>query len=78
MKKIVYEMVVDIWRLAARYQFRKLSESEWESFIADGKRIQIKYRQHGSRIEHLCRDWFDAVQTFYQQCESCTGATEEV
>ena len=67
MKDIIYELVVDTWRLAARYQFKKLEDSEWAEFIKNGERLHGKYRKKGEAVERLYRDLFDAFQTFYQQ-----------
>lgn len=70
MKKIVYEMIVDIWRLAARYQFGKLSDTQWENFLVEGNTLLEKYRQYGRQEELLYRDLFSAVQAFYQRLET--------
>lgn len=67
MKSVIYELVVDTWRMAARYQFIKLEDSEWEEFITIGKQLHGKYRKSGEAVERLYRDLFAAFQTFYQQ-----------
>lgn len=70
MKKTVYEIIVDIWRLAARYQFKKLNDTQWENFLSDGNNLLEKYRQYGRQEELLYRDLFSAVQAFYQRLET--------
>ncbi len=67
MKDSVYMLVVDIWRLAARYGFRRMRDGEWESFIQDGEKLAAKYRREDVRLERLCRDMFAAFQELYQQ-----------
>lgn len=67
MKDSVYRIVVDMWRLAARYGFRRMGDGEWESFIRNGERLAAKYRSGDAGLEHLCRDMFAAFQKLYQQ-----------
>lgn len=67
MKEEVYELVVDIWRLASKYGFRKMSDAEWEAFVIGGERLSKKYRVKGGSVERLCRDLFAAFQDFHQR-----------
>ncbi len=67
MKDSVYMLVVDIWRLSARYGFSRIRDGEWESFIQDGEKLAAKYRREDVRLERLCRDMFAAFQELYQQ-----------
>ncbi|MEZ3506289.1 MAG: hypothetical protein K1W10_04975 [Lachnospiraceae bacterium] len=65
MKNKAYEVFVDVWRLAYRYQFRKLDDSRWEGFIADAEKLMARYK--GTDVETLFRLLFHAVQTFYEK-----------
>lgn len=67
MKNKIYELIVDIWRLAYKYNFQKLNDDTWQTFVQDGNRLHDKYRQYGKVIELLFRDLFSAVQNFYQR-----------
>lgn len=67
MKERIYELVVDVWRLAAAYGFRKMGDSEWEEFICRGNRLVLKYCAKGDLLERLCRDLLAAFQDFYQR-----------
>ena len=67
MKEEIYKIIVDIWRLTCRYQFRKLSDSDWEQFTADGRKLMRRYRGDGNPVEILCRNLFQCVQAFYEQ-----------
>lgn len=69
MKNRIYMAVVDIWRLAARYGFRKMGDSEWEEFICRAQELVIRYRAGGAAVERLCRDLLNAFQRFYEQVE---------
>ena len=66
MKDRVYRVVVDTWRLAAKYSFRKMGDSDWKDFIENGKKLVIKYRAENAALEKLCRDILDAFQTFFK------------
>lgn len=67
MKDRIYKIVVDTWRLAVKYGFRKMENTEWESFISEGQKLIIRYRAEGEAIERLCRDLLDAFQRFYER-----------
>lgn len=69
MKSKVYELFVDLWRLVCKYHFHKLSDSEWEALIEDGKRLLVKYRKKGKRLERLYRGMFSWIQDFYEHME---------
>ncbi len=69
MKDSVYRLVVDIWRLAAKYNFRRMGDDEWESFIRDGEKLAARYRNEDARLERLCRDMFAAFQELYQKMD---------
>lgn len=67
MKQIIYMAVVDTWRLAAGFGFRRLGDGEWEDFIRSGQKLATRYRSHGQAVERLCRDLFAAFQEYYRQ-----------
>ncbi len=67
MKNRIYRIVVDTWRLALKYSFRKMENREWESFVSEGQKLVIRYRAEGEAMERLCRDLLDAFQRFYEQ-----------
>ncbi len=69
MKDSVYRLVVDVWRLAARYGFRRMGDKEWEGFIRDGEKLAARYRNEDARLERLCRDMFAAFQELYQKMD---------
>lgn len=67
MKDSIYRLVVDVWRLAKKYEFRKMGDAKWEDFIRAGQKLIIRYQAQGKAVERLCRDLLDAFQTFYRQ-----------
>ena len=67
MKDSVYMLVVDVWRLAVRFGFQKMGDSEWEAFIDNGTKLVMRYQKKGEAMERLCRDMFSAFQSFYEQ-----------
>lgn len=64
MKKIAHELFIDIWRLTYRYDFHKLNDEQWESFIADAEALQSKYKN--TQAESLFRYLFIAVNAYYE------------
>lgn len=67
MKCRVYKVVVDSWRLAAKYGFRRMGDGDWQDFIKDGQNLILRYRAEGYEMERLCRDLLDAFQQFYKR-----------
>ena len=65
-KKIIYEMVLDIWNLAKKYEFQKLTDEQWEDFINSGEELRTKFMKHGKNIDLLCRGFFLALQNYYE------------
>lgn len=64
MKEIIYMVVVDVWRLAAKFDFRKMGDDEWEDFIRSGQKLVMRYRPRGEAVERLCRTLLDVFQAF--------------
>ena len=69
MKDSVYMLVVDVWRLAWGFGFRKLGDSEWEAFIDRGEKLVKRYQERGAAMERLCRDMLAAFQEFYHKMD---------
>lgn len=69
MKDKVYRVVVDTWRLALKYNFQKMGDSDWEDFITNAQRLVLRYRAEGAAMERLCRDILDVIQMFYERLE---------
>lgn len=65
--KVIWELFTDVWHLARKYEFRELTDTEWEQFIFCGEDLLAKYRKQGPDIETLFRDIFRAVQAFYER-----------
>ena len=65
MKDKVYRIVVDTWRLALKYNFRKMGDRDWEDFIRNGQKLVLRYRADSAAMQRLCRDILDAFQRFY-------------
>lgn len=67
MKEMAYRVFVDVWRLAAKYNFRKLDEEQWERFIDDADYLYNRYK--GTQVENLYRELFMVVQSLYERLE---------
>lgn len=65
--KMMWELFTDVWHLARRYEFRKITDAEWEQFKARGEELLEKYRKYGTDVEMLYRDLFQAVQAYYER-----------
>ena len=65
MREQAYKVFVDVWRLACKYRFLKLTDNQWECFISDSGKLLDRYR--GTAVEQLFRELFMAVQAFYEK-----------
>nr|WP_296488616.1 hypothetical protein [uncultured Acetatifactor sp.] len=67
--KLIYELITAVWKLIKKYGCSRLSDEQWEGFVADGQKLILKYRAEGAAVERLCRDLLDAFQTFMSRSE---------
>ena len=65
-KKIVYQIIIDIWNLAKEFDFKKLSDAEWEKFTSKAQELRNKFKNNGESIDLLFRDMFSALQSYYE------------
>lgn len=65
MTRIIYQVFTDVWRLARKYGFHRLTDSEWETFCGRGEELLERYQEYGPEVETLYRDLFWAVQEYY-------------
>ena len=64
-KKIVHQIVLDVWNLTKEYEFKHLSEEEWSRMIEKASELREKYRQQGENFKMLFVQMFFAVQEYY-------------
>ena len=65
-KKIVYSIILSVWNLAKEYDFRKLSDDEWETLTEKAKIKREEFKQHGEKFDLLFRDMYRAIQRYYE------------
>lgn len=65
-KKIVYEIIISIWNLAKEFDFKKLTDDEWEKFVNAGIELREKFVKEGKDIDLLTRGMFLALQNYYE------------
>lgn len=63
-KKIIYQMILDIWELTKKYVFIPLDEDGWEQFIKEGGAVSRKYRPYNSELVHLFNNIFNAIADY--------------
>ena len=66
-KKIVYDIILSVWNLAKEFDFKKLSDVEWDDFTSKAHELRNKFKQHGESIDLLFRDMFSALQSYYER-----------
>lgn len=66
-KKVIYEIIIEIWNMAKEFGFKKLSDEEWEKFIASGIAFREKFVKEDKNIDLLSRGMFLALQNYYER-----------
>jgi hypothetical protein len=65
-KEITYNLILDIWNLLKKYNFKKLSDSEWGEFAEKGILLEEKYKAHSKEVYTFYRELFVAVRHYYE------------
>ena len=60
-------MFTDIWKLAKESGFKKLSNEEWEIFVASKTKIYEKYKD--TELERLALDMARSVESYYERIQ---------
>lgn len=66
-KKIVYDVILSIWNLAKEFDFKNLSDNEWQSFIEKANEQRNRFKQNGENIDLLFRDMYRALENYYER-----------
>ena len=65
-KEITYNLILDIWNLLKKYNFKKLSDSEWGDFATEGLALEQKYKKQSKEIYILFRELHAAIRHYYE------------
>lgn len=63
-KKIIYQIILDIWDLTKKYVFQPLNDDGWEQLSNEANVISNKYREYGDSIRLLFSDLYFAVEKY--------------
>lgn len=63
--KIIYELITSIWKLIKKYGANRLTDEQWEVFVADGIESRNTFLAKGEQYDLLYRGMFSAVQDYY-------------
>lgn len=64
-KKMIYQIITSIWELLKLFNFKKLSDSDWERLIELG---ESNLKQYSDKNEQeLFRDMFLSVTNYYEK-----------
>ena len=63
----VSALFTEIWKLAKESGFKKLSNEEWEIFVASKTKIYEKYK--GTDLERLALDMARSVESYYERIQ---------
>lgn len=66
-KKIVYQIVIDLWNLAKEFNFQRLSDKEWELLVEKGMKLREKFVQYGTDIDLFYREMYRALENYYER-----------
>lgn len=63
-KKIIYQIILDIWELTKKYVFQPLDDDGWEAFCNEAGIVSNKYRDCDKNIWMLFSDIIHAVEKY--------------
>lgn len=63
-KKIVYQIILDIWDLTKKYVFRPLDDNEWNRFIYEANKLSNKYKKNDEKTKRLFSDIYFAIERY--------------
>lgn len=63
-KKIIYEIIKDIWDLTKSYILDEMSDDDWEVLIDKASSKYEKYQKEDEKIQMLYREMFMAIQNY--------------
>lgn len=63
-KKIIYEIIKDIWDLTKSYILEEMSDDDWEALIDKANSKYEKYQKEDEKIKMLYREMFMAIQNY--------------
>lgn len=63
-KKIIYEIIKDIWDLTKSYILDEMSDEDWEVLIDQASIKYEKYQKEDEKIQMLYREMFMAIQNY--------------
>ena len=66
-KKIVYQIIIDIWDMAKRYIFSPMGDEEWSAMSDEANIRSNRYRECNELIWHLYRDIYTAIEHYAQE-----------
>ena len=63
-KKIVYQIILDIWNLAKKYVFAELDDKGWEQFVNEAMILSDKYKNQDPDVKKLFSDIYFAFEKY--------------
>lgn len=63
-KKIIYQIILDIWNLAKKYVFTELDDKGWECFVNEAIALSDNYKHHDPAIRKLFSDIYFAFEAY--------------
>lgn len=63
-KKIVYQIILDIWDLAKKFVFQPLDDNAWNRFIYEANKVSNKYKKHDEKTQRLFSDIYFAIEKY--------------
>lgn len=71
-KKIIYQIILDIWELTKKYVFKPLDDDGWEQFCNEAGVVSNNYRKCSKDVGMLFSDIFTAI-TKYKAAKDKNG-----
>lgn len=63
-KKILYEMILDLWNLMKKYVLHPLDDNGWNKLIYEANKLSNKYRKMDEKTRRLFSDIYFAIERY--------------
>jgi hypothetical protein len=63
-KRIIYDLIADIWDLTKKYVFQTLDDNGWNKLIYEANKLSNKYKQTDEKTRMLFCDIYFAIEKY--------------
>ena len=63
-KKIIHQIILDVWDLTKKYVFQTLDDNGWNKLIYEANKLSNKYKKMDEKTSRLFSDIYFAIERY--------------